>query len=183
MNSVPSEPVTYKGISYISSCSEDIGRALCVGLDNVRVGYKPFKTNRSNFTTLKDKSCMTDKCNVVYKIPCWGDGFSKNKCELCYIGHTGNKFGGRMSQHHNDVKKSNSDGVSENGQTALVRHFQDGHAPDFENASILMMEPNEFKRKILEALNILTNDSMNFRKDVDNISKVYHNILDVKFSD
>ncbi|XP_037041507.1 uncharacterized protein LOC119078137 [Bradysia coprophila] len=183
LSTVLKEPITYKGISYISSCSVNIGRALCEELDDVKVGYKPFKTNRSNFSQLKDKTNPLDKCNIVYKIPCWGDGFSKNKCELCYIGHTGNKFGDRLGQHQNDVKKSNDEVEAKNGQTALVRHFQDGHAPDFENASILMMEPNEFKRRILESLNILTNNSMNFRKDVDSISKVYHNVLDVKFSD
>lgn len=180
LNIIPTERVTYKGISFISSCSEDIGR---VGLENVKIGYKPFKTNRAIFSVLKDKSTTTEKCNVVYKIPCLGNGFSRKLCKLCYIGHTKNKLGDRINQHDNDMKKSNDDSESKNGQTALVRHFQDGHGPDFENATILMREPNECKSRILDSLNILSNNSVNFRKDVDNISEVYHSLLDVKFSD
>lgn len=89
----------------------------------------------------------------------------------------------RMGQHVNDIKKSNYESMSDKGQTALVRHFQDGHGPDFDNVSILMMEPNEFKKRVLESLNILTNNSVNFRCDTENVSIIYHSLLNVKFSD
>lgn len=149
----------------------------------LRVGYKPFKTNCTNFSTLKDKTSKHGKCNVVYKIPCVGNGLPQNRCSLCYIGQTGNRLETRMGQHNDDIKKSNDISETSKGQTSLVRHFQDGHAPDFDKVSIIMMEPNDFKRKILESLNIVTNDSMNFRRDTDSISKVYHSLLDVKLSD
>lgn len=87
-----------------------------------------------------------------------------------------------MEQHDTDIKKLNETPDANKGQTALVRHFEDGHAPDFKRVSILMVEPNDYKRKVLESLNILTNDSMNFKRDTDNISKIYHSLLDVKFS-
>ncbi len=93
-----------------------------------------------------------------------------------YVGHTGNKFGVRKGQHNTDILNSH-DCPASKGQTALVRHFQDGHAPDFEKASILDVEPIEFKRKVLESLHILTNDTMNFRQYTDNIDTVYHSIL------
>ncbi len=62
----------------------------------------------------------------------------------------------------------------------VKQHFQDGHGPDFDNASILMMEPNEFKKRIrtiqliLESTWIISIKSItafwmwNFRIDVQN---------------
>lgn len=111
------------------------------------------------------------------RIPCCGDGFSTRKCDLCYIGQTGNKLGDNIGQHCNDLKKSNKS-ESKNGQTALVRNFQEGHGPEFEYASISLMEPNEFKRRVLESLNVLTNVSMNFTVFlILNIFKVRNSIL------
>lgn len=180
---VRADPITYKGISFVSPLSIKVGRTLCNGLTDVRVGYKPFKSNSSNFSMLKDKCLDNERINSVYRIPCLGDGFSSKKCDLCYIGQSGNKLATRMEQHLTDIKKSNNDQEKCKGQTALVRHFQDGHAPDFDNVSILMTESNAFKRKVLESLSILTNNSVNFRQDTENISKIYHSLLDVQVSD
>lgn len=82
-----------------------------------------------------------------------------------------------MYQHFDDIVKSNDPDLPNKGQTALVRHFQDGHAPNFEKVSILSMEPIEFKRRILEALHILSNDTVNFRQDIDNIDVTYQSLF------
>lgn len=66
-------------------------------------------------------------------------------------GHTGNRLQSRMEQH-SDVFLSNDPESGKKGQTALIRHFQDVHASDLDNVSTLVVESNDFKRKILESL-------------------------------
>lgn len=175
-------PKVFKGLCYVPSVSESIGQMLCDNTPDLIVGFRPFKVNRIHFSFLKDRITKDDTRNVVYKIPCLGNGFSKVRCNLSYIGHTGNKLITRMGQHLEDIISFNQDPNvnKDKGQTALVRHFEDGHAPDFDNVSILMIEPNYSKRTVLESLNILTNDTMNFRLDTNDISKFYHSLLNIR---
>lgn len=79
------------------------GLVLCVDIMMPKSGINGICVDKLN--VLKDINCSTEKCNVVYKIPCLGDGFSKTGCDLCYIGHTGNTFGDRISQHESSLIK------------------------------------------------------------------------------
>ncbi|XP_037048463.1 uncharacterized protein LOC119082913 [Bradysia coprophila] len=117
--------------------------------------------------------------DVVYNIPCLGDG-RRAKCDLSYIGQTGRKTNVRTDEHVEDIKTFNQTGELEN-TTALVHHFYEaGHVPDTDNVSILEVEHNYAKRKVLESLHIMSNQTMNFRKDTENISAVYISLIQGK---
>lgn len=109
--------------------------------------------------------------NMVYNIPCFGDG-RVVKCDLQYIGQTGRKAKVRTGEHMDDIKTFNENGDLE-GTTVLVHHYyESGHLKDMDKFSVLEVEHNNAKRKVLESLHILTNSSMNFRQDTENISAV-----------
>ncbi len=111
--------------------------------------------------------------DVVYNIPCLGDG-RRAKCDLRYIGHTGRKVFVRTDEHVDDIETFNETGELETA-TALVHHYyESGHVPDTDKISILEAEHNYAKRKVLD---IMTNPSMNFRKDTENISSVYSSLI------
>lgn len=172
----PQEPARYKALQFNSSCSQNIGKILCRGIDDVKLGYKPTMKNGSMFTKLKQKTPITGMYDVVYNLPCLGDG-RRAKCNLRYIGQTGRKTLVRTDEHVEDIKAFNQNGELE-GSTALVHHYyESGHVPDTENISILEVEHSYPKRRVLESLHIMTNPSMNFRKDTDNISSVYRSLI------
>lgn len=140
------------------------------------MGYKPTFKNRSNFTKLKQKTPISQMYNVVYNLPCLGDG-RRAKCNLRYIGQTGRKTFVRTDEHVDDIKTFNENGELENS-TALVHHYYEaGHVPDTDKISVLEVEHNYAKRKVLESLHILTNPTMNFRRDTENISSVYSSLI------
>ena len=114
--------------------------------------------------------------NVVYNIPCGGDGFNA-QCSLSYVGSTGHKVKIRREQHVKDIARFNQDNVLDNS-TAVVHHYYDAaHVPDTENLSVLAVEHNWNKRKVLESLHIMKNNTINFRRDTDNISLIYKSLL------
>ena len=87
--------------------------------------------------------------DVIYHIPCFSDGFGLT-CDLCYVGHTGLKRKIRKQQHIDDIIEFNITGELE-GKTALVKHYyESGHVPDVDNMSLLDVEHNYTKKKILE---------------------------------
>lgn len=144
----------------------------------VKLGYQPTFKNRANFSKLKQKTPRTEMYDVVYNIPCLGDG-RRAKCELSYTGHTGRKTNIRTEEHVDDIRTFNENGELE-GTTALVHHYyESGHVPDTDKISILEVEHNHAKRRVLEALHIMTKQSMNFRTDTDNISSVYRSSIGV----
>lgn len=138
------------------------------------MGYKPTFKNRSNLTKLKQKTPISQMYDVVYDLPCLGDG--RATCDLKYIGQTGRK----TDEHVEDIKTFNENGELEN-TTALVHHYYEAdRVPNTDKISILEVEHNYAKRKVLESLHIMTNQSMNFRKDTENISSVYRSLISSK---
>lgn len=129
-------------------------------------------TNRTIFSKLKQKTKVDDMYNVVYNIPCLGDG-ARAMCDLKYVGNTGHKSKSRSDQHVDDIKTFNRTNDLLN-TTALVYHYyESGHVPDTDNLKVLNVEHNKRKKRVLESLQILTNPTMSFRRDTDNISAVY----------
>lgn len=97
--------------------------------------------------------------------------------KIPYVGSTGHKVKIRGGQHDDDIKKFNRDNDLD-GTTAVVQHYYEAaHVPDTDNMSVLAIEHNKTKRRILESLHIMTNDTMNFRRDTENISIVYKSLL------
>lgn len=174
--SVDNDEIVYRGLHFHSSCSQNIGKILCKNNDNLKLGFKPTFTNREIFSNLKQKTLEGDIYNAIYNIPCRGDGFNAS-CDLSYVGSTGHKVRIRGGQHDGDIIKFNRDNNLD-GTTAVVYHYYDAaHVPDTDNISVLAVEHNKTKRKILEALHIMTNKTMNFRRDTENISVVYKSLL------
>lgn len=131
--------IEYRGIRYEPSCSVNISRAICGDVDNLRAGFKPVKTVRKVFSNVKQRTELLELANVVYNIPCLGDGIKP--CALSYVGQTKNKLGERTDTHMDDIVRYNRTG-SLDKQTALVHHFHDGHAPNFDEVSVLASERN-----------------------------------------
>lgn len=173
---VPNE-TQYRGLHYSQLSSLNIGKLLCKDIPQLRLGYKPIVTNRSVFSKPKQKTSKGNMYNVVYKIPCYGDGFNAI-CDDCYVGTTGHKLNGRTDQHVDDIKSFNLNNDLD-GTTALVHHYYEaGHVPNIDEVSILAVEHNYTKRKVLESLHILSQpNTINFRRDTDNISTAYKSLL------
>ena len=92
---------------------------------------------------------------------------------MIYVGETSQRLKDRVAQHKYDVSKSKDN-------TALASHaLKEGHIFDFSNVSILGREEKEKKRRILEVINIIKrNDcTVNFKSDVNNVSKVCTSLL------
>ena len=108
------------------------------------MGFKPYLTNRSVFTKPKQKTPLERMYNVVYEIPCFGDG-RRSKCDLSYVGTTGHRCGNRFDQHEDDLTTFNATNDLEN-TTAVVHHFYDtGHVPDRGKAVEYHVEQNTNK--------------------------------------
>jgi len=89
--------------------------------------------------------------NVVYKIPC------TKPCPISYIGQTGKTLRTRVKQHAemcrrkvtaNKLKQDKKD----NG--LAYHHLKTGHEFDLENAKILAVEKNYWRRLIVEGIEI-----------------------------
>ena len=69
----------------------------------------------------KDKVEMSEKCEVVYKIPC-------GSCEKVYIGETGRKLGIRIKKHRKDVEQ--------HGKLNFTRAAKRESATEFNKSAI-----------------------------------------------
>ena len=124
------------------------------------------RTKLGNFyTNTKDRTEKENQTNLVYCIPC-GD------CGEVYVGMTSQRFGRRLAQHRLDVERGRE-------TTALSAHAKNiGHTVDFNNASILTYEKYWNKRAFKEMCFIKAkNNTFNFRKDLESLSPIYHNII------
>lgn len=169
--------IQYRGILFDPSCTQNISKIVCKQIPGLKMGYKPHLTNRSVFSKPKQKTPKEQMYNVVYNIPCLGDG-RRAVCNLSYVGTTGHRMDNRLDQHEDDLSTFNITNDLEN-TTAIVHHFYDtGHVPDRGKASILEVEHTYTKRKVLESLHILSRpNTMNFRRDTENISAAYRSLL------
>lgn len=166
----------YKSATYIPGLSERIKHSKIYDRENFQIAFTYDNTLQQIYSNTKDKIPRNEKSDVVYKIPCNGDG--SHVCNMVYVGTTKSKLKTRISAHKSNIKlRSNS---SDN-KTALSSHCKDtGHYPDFENVAILQEEKNYSKRYILEMLHIMNtpnNKRMNFKTDTDNCAHVYRNLV------
>lgn len=160
----------YKSLTFIPTLSNKIERI--VKMEEVNITFKPhFKLNQNIFSNMKDKIKILETPNVIYKIPCDGDGTTL--CNKSYVGHTKNYLKTRISQHQNDLRNPPRGEI-----TALVAHFADeGHTPNFDEVKILDKEQNYWRRTTLEALHICNENTYNFRRDTNKISSYYSPLL------
>lgn len=155
----------YFSLPFIGPSSHIIKKSLS-SLDNkIRISFGSHNTMYQKlFSKTKDKIPPLLNSGVVYKIPC-------SSCPLVYVGETSQLLKKRISQHKNDVKEGN-------GVTALAQHtFDTTHVFDFNRADIVARENNNKKRQIFEVINIIRNNTVNFKTDTNGFSCVYKTIL------
>ncbi|XP_067630033.1 uncharacterized protein [Eurosta solidaginis] len=166
----------YKSMTYIPGVSERIKGSNLYDKEKYEIAFTYNNTLRPIYSNLKDKIPNHEKSNVVYKIPCNGDG--SHVCEQVYVGTTKLKLKTRLSAHKSNIKLRNN---NPENKTALAAHCKEtGHYPDFENVTILEHEKHYNKRFILETLHILNtpNDiKMNFKSDVDHCAQTYRSLV------
>ena len=116
--------------------------------------------------------------NVVYKIPC------KNPCPISYIGQTGKSLKTRVKQHGEmcrrkiTVSKLLQSGKKDNG--LAYHHLKTGHEFDLENASVLAVEKNYWRRLIVEGIEIKNTANKANLKAGFEISKIWDPFLKMK---
>lgn len=167
-------------VTYIQHVTDKIQRIMENKNPRLKIAYKPNnQLGNSVFTKLKQKVEKEDRTNCVYKIPC-----SDRNCAKSYIGQTKNQLKKRLGQHKTSVRAFKDGkpvhGLNDNDDcTALVLHsHKTGHYPDFDKTTIVDAEPHLSRRLSLESLHIYCNNTYNKRRDIQNISKTYAEVLE-----
>ena len=161
----------YTTLTYLKNTSERITKVIKTYNPNINIAYKNNNTLQNNFTKLKDRIPLLKKSNVVYKIPCLGNGEPGSQCNLNYVGQTKQHLGKRLANHRNDLRKSCDPSLP---KTALMNHFHSlDHYPNFNAVSILDTQTHYRKRLTTEALHIYTQNTYNIKRDTDDLSPIF----------
>ncbi|XP_067616260.1 uncharacterized protein [Eurosta solidaginis] len=175
-NIAKGEGKIYKSVVHVPGITERIKFSKLYDRDKYQIASTYKHTLRKLYSNTKDRIPKQEKSDVVYRIPCNGDG--SHLCKKVYVGTTKMKLKTRISAHRSNVKLRSS--FSDN-KTALSSHCKDtGHYPDFDNVSILHEEKNYGKRYTLEMLHITNtpNDTkMNYKIDTDQLARVYRDLV------
>ena len=163
---INTENKPFVSLPYVEGLSEKISGILRTY--NINTAFKNHKNLNSIFQQTKDKLTIEQASNIVYSVPCKG-----NNCKAVYIGQTKRFLKNRLNEHKNNIRET------PNKQNALTKHtIEKDHFFDFVNTKILANEPNYKKRLLLEMCHIAgTDDAVNLRTDVENLSKIYSPIL------
>ena len=156
-------PVLYGSLPYIENLSQKIIKLFRE--HNIKVAQYNLVTNNCFFRNKKDRLSSDLISNVIYQINC-------NTCHSQYIGQTSQTIKQRIVLHRSDTKLRPD-------RCALANHVnKTGHHMDFENPRILALENNHNKRLFMEMCFINNSDnSLNNRTDIQNLSKIYTYIL------
>lgn len=154
------EPKKYYSIPYISGLSERIGKIF--QHHNINITHKSQNHIKQFFSKLKSRTPKLKQTHLIYEIPC-------NNCEGKYIGQTTQYLQERIKAHK----------YTKSASTALNKHkTETGHTFNYNEASILGFEHNNYKRNILEMIHInLQPNSVNSKSEINNLSKIYQTIL------
>lgn len=165
----------YRALTYVKGISEKINHVVKACKPEVQLAYKTTKNLKNVFTRLKDKVPLNKQTNVVYKIPCLGDANGGPPCQLSYVGQTKQYLEKRLNNHRRDILKSGDQSLP---KTALVDHYlAENHYPDFGAATVLTQADHYGRRLTMETLHILNENTMNFKRDTDNISAIYCSVI------
>ena len=127
-------------LPYISGLSERLVRIF--SKHEAKVYHKPYNTLREQLVHPKDKTPTEKKCAVVYHLDC-------DQCKGGYTGETARSLETRMKEHFSTRRAS---------LTAVGEHLKEtGHEVSWDNIRVLARESNTSRRKIREAVEIMTN--------------------------
>ncbi|XP_044764491.1 uncharacterized protein LOC123321050 [Coccinella septempunctata] len=128
--------------------------------------YNVLNNKMKFYTKLKERTPILQQSEIVYKIEC-------NNCTKCYIGQTKQLLQERIRQHKNDAEKSH---ITQG--TALAAHVHaEGHKFNFSEVTVLDYEPIYGGRLISEMVHIRSNNTVNYREDVQHLSLVYDSLI------
>lgn len=179
------EICTYKSILNIPKLTKNITKTA----SKMRMGRKIIfsyrgakKLKQLVHSNLKSKTEATQRCNVIYGIPC------QDCPNLRYVGQTIQKLKNRVRQHQNDVRDlhalltspySYERQISDlSSKSALVKHVAEtGHQFNFDGVIILDQKSDKTRLNFAEMIHIQDQPSCNFRRDVEGTSKIYSGIF------
>ncbi|XP_044759503.1 uncharacterized protein LOC123317202 [Coccinella septempunctata] len=155
--------LTFATIPLINNMSYDLINLLKTSTLRI-VPKNEFKIEKL-FSRKKDRLDVGNTMGVVYSIPC-------SECMEVYIGQTSQQLKRRIAQHRSDIKNPNK-------ACALADHTRNkNHLMDYQSAKVLESETNGDKRRFMEMYHIKRQEnSMNYRRDVNNISNVYSYLI------
>lgn len=162
----PSQTVVYRSLPYVRNLTESLISVLSQ-INGLKIAVKNQKSIKSLFTRKKDSTPILQQSGVVYSLRCQG-------CSSVYVGQTSRNLSSRITSHRSDIRRNIS-------SCALAKHVCDtGHTVDYQNPKVLDIEKNYRKRTFLEMVRIAqTNDSMNYRRDIQGLSNVYTFLLEL----
>ena len=170
------EPKIYKSFTYVPGFSERLKYSDIIDKEKHIMAFRTDNCVNKLFSRTKSKIHDDDKSNLVYQIPCGGDG--ADLCQRVYIGTTGSKLKTRLAAHKSDQKAVNKPLEQ---KTALAAHCTvTGHTPILKETKILRQITNTNKRYLMEVLCILDTPKekiLNFKRDTNQCAKIYHNIV------
>lgn len=156
--------VAYKSLPYYVGLSDRIA-ALFNQIPGIKFAYYNCKKIGDIYTSLKDKTPPLQQSDVVYSIKC-------KDCPKIYIGQTGRCLSARITSHRSDIRLNKTTcQLSIHSNTSL-------HSPDYTSVKILDVEKHWKKRLFLEMVRISqADDPMNSRRDIEGLSDIYSNII------
>ncbi|XP_018361292.1 PREDICTED: uncharacterized protein LOC108760021 [Trachymyrmex cornetzi] len=143
-------------------------------LDKFRDIIKDFNVNLAFFSnklncfikTHKDPVPNLAKRNVMYKINC-------NDCDASYVGQTKRTVKTRITEHRNDIRKTNS-----NHSVITEHRLNFNHDFDWDKVEIVDNERFLYKRRIAEMIHIqLQKNGLNSQSDTEFLHHAYISIL------
>lgn len=161
----PGNTCLYTSLPYIKDLTPKLLTIFkSIGL-NLKIANRSVLTLNSLHSKLKDKTPLTLRSNVVYRIPC------KN-CNKSYIGQTSRPIKDRISLHKSDCRLHPE-------RCALAEHVIDaGHQMDFDSVKVLASHSYHSKRLFLEmACIVQEGDCINRKTDVRHLSEIYSYLL------
>ena len=142
-------------IPYIMGVTERVRRVM--KKHGITTPARPYRTLRQILVHPKDKVADTEKCGVVYHVPCLS-------CPQVYIGETGRKMKVRIEEHRKETekvtstRKTRSTSVSEDTSTfksAISIHAREkNHLMNFDDVSVLDREDNWIRRRVKESMHV-----------------------------
>lgn len=171
------QPKIYKSFTYIPGFSEKLKHSNIIDKNKYTMAFRTDNNLNKLFSKTKSKIPDDEKSNLVYEIPCGGDG--TDICQRVYVGTTGSKLKTRLANHKSDQKARNRPLEQ---KTALAAHCTvTNHKPIFEKTKILKEINHTNKRYLMEVLCILDTPKekiLNFKRDTNQCAKIYHNIVE-----
>lgn len=166
----------FKSMTFVPKFSERITFSDIYDKQNINIALKTDNTLNLLFSNTKNKIDRLDKTNLVYRIPCNGDG--SNTCDKLYVGTTRTKLRSRLAAHKSNYNTRNN---YKEQKTALASHCAEtGHSPNINNTVILQHENNNKKRYTIEMLHIINTPAhqrINYKTDTENCAHTYRHII------